>query len=213
MKDEPNPDTRKKNCTFGQLCDKEKCGFRHRLSFANREKLIVSYKFNKICPSIISTENTNAKISLNKNDIQLKNKSSKNLYLSLDDDDDIDDDDIDDVDDIDDDDDVDDEEIKPKQFIKSWVDVVINFNVNDNVNVNVNDNVNVNVNVNDNVNVNVNDNFNVNVNDNVNDNVNVNVNVNVKSDVKSDVKSKLNLNIESKWEDIGDEDYLMNFDN
>jgi len=49
-KDEPNPETRKKNCTFGQLCEKENCGFRHRLSFANREKLIVSFRFNKICP-------------------------------------------------------------------------------------------------------------------------------------------------------------------
>jgi len=174
MKDEPNPDTRKKNCTFGQLCDKEKCGFRHRLSFANREKLIVSYKFNKICPSILSTENTTVKISSNKNDMQLKNKSSKNLYLSLDDD--INDD-INDIDDIDDDindiDDIDEEEIKPKQFIKSWVDIVINSDIK------------------------------------------TDIKSDIKSDINSDIKSKLNLNlnIESKWEDIGDEDYLMEFDN
>ena len=50
INDEPNMDMRKKNCTFGQLCEKESCGYKHRLSFANREKLIIAYKFNKICP-------------------------------------------------------------------------------------------------------------------------------------------------------------------
>jgi hypothetical protein len=53
--DEPNMDMRKKNCTFGQLCEKEICGYKHRLSFANREKLIIAYKFNKICPDNSST--------------------------------------------------------------------------------------------------------------------------------------------------------------
>lgn len=50
--EEPNNETRKKNCTFGQLCENKNCGFRHRLSYGDREKLIISYKFNKICPSI-----------------------------------------------------------------------------------------------------------------------------------------------------------------
>ena len=80
LKDEPNPETRKKNCTFGQLCDKEKCGFRHRLSFANREKLIVSYRFNKICPTK-TAEITSAKVSENKQTQKLQS----NLYLLLDD--------------------------------------------------------------------------------------------------------------------------------
>ena len=108
LKDEPNPETRKKNCTFGQLCDKEKCGFRHRLSFANREKLIVSYRFNKICPAKTS-EITSTKLSENKQ----TQKSKSNLYLFLDDE-------------------FEQEEIKeelPIQPIiinKSWVNIVIN---------------------------------------------------------------------------------------
>ena len=47
--DEPNMDLRKKNCTFGQLCEKESCGYKHRLSFSTRKKVIIAYKFNKIC--------------------------------------------------------------------------------------------------------------------------------------------------------------------
>lgn len=53
--DEPNMNLRKKNCTFGQLCEKECCGYKHRLSFATREKLIIAYKFNKICPDNSAT--------------------------------------------------------------------------------------------------------------------------------------------------------------
>jgi hypothetical protein len=53
--DEPNMDLRKKNCTFGQLCEKESCGYKHRLSFKNREKMIIAYKFNKICPDNSTT--------------------------------------------------------------------------------------------------------------------------------------------------------------
>lgn len=111
-KDENNLDTRKKNCTFGQLCDKETCGFRHRLSFRNREKLIVSYRFHKICP-------TKSEINLTKSDLKSvstnnKTINSKNLFLSLDDDEEeieIEDED---------------EEIKEKINKKSWVDVVSN---------------------------------------------------------------------------------------
>ena len=109
MKDEPNAETRKKNCTFGQLCDKEKCGFRHRLSFANREKLIVSYRFNKICPSK-SSETAAPKLSDKKLDVKL---TTQNLYLSLNDEE---------------------EEIKeiivkPSPFVKSWVDIVVKSEV------------------------------------------------------------------------------------
>ena len=108
LKDEPNPETRKKNCTFGQLCDKEKCGFRHRLSFANREKLIVSYRFNKICPTKTS-EITQTKLSNNKQ----TQKSQSNLYLLLDEE-------------------FEEKDIKEEQVVepiivnKSWVNVVIN---------------------------------------------------------------------------------------
>ena len=103
MKDEPNAETRKKNCTFGQLCDKEKCGFRHRLSFANREKLIVSYRFNKICPSKLS-ETATPKLSDKKLDIKTP---TQNLYLTLNDEE---------------------EEIKEiivRPSVKSWVDIVV----------------------------------------------------------------------------------------
>jgi hypothetical protein len=55
MFDEPNMELRKKNCTFGQLCEKESCGYKHRLSFPNREKIIIAYKFNKICPDNSTT--------------------------------------------------------------------------------------------------------------------------------------------------------------
>ena len=108
LKDEPNPETRKKNCTFGQLCDKEKCGFRHRLSFANREKLIVSYKFNKICPSkssdTISTKSSDKKITVK--------SFTDNLYLSLNEE-------IEEIEEV--------KEVKEvKITAKSWVDVVIN---------------------------------------------------------------------------------------
>lgn len=115
MKDENNPDTRKKNCTFGQLCDKETCGFRHRLSFANREKLIVSYKFNKICPSV-QTEIPVSKPHETKRTLK---SFTKNLYLSLDDDEEVKE--------------VVNEEINEEiiiteqpKFIKSWVDAVNN---------------------------------------------------------------------------------------
>jgi hypothetical protein len=82
-KDEPNVSTRKKNCTFGQLCDKETCGFRHRLNFSIREKLIVLYKFNKICPE---KSNDNS-IKHSKQFDTTTQITSHNLYLSLDNDD------------------------------------------------------------------------------------------------------------------------------
>ena len=79
-KDEPNAASRKKNCTFGQLCDKESCGFRHRIIYANREKLIVSYRYNKICPAD-SNKTADSKQKVVKN---IDNITSKNLFLTLD---------------------------------------------------------------------------------------------------------------------------------
>ena len=78
--EEPNNETRKKNCTFGQLCQNKNCGFKHRLNFTSREKLIVLYKFNKICPS--SKEET--KLSLAPK-ITINDKINKNLFMTLDD--------------------------------------------------------------------------------------------------------------------------------
>ncbi len=43
-KKEDNPEKRKKNCNFGKLCNRADCGFRHRLVFNDRLKLIDSYK-------------------------------------------------------------------------------------------------------------------------------------------------------------------------
>ena len=35
---EENPETRRASCSYGQLCDKESCGFRHNLDFDFRSK-------------------------------------------------------------------------------------------------------------------------------------------------------------------------------
>ena len=78
--EESNNDTRKKNCSFGQLCENKNCGFRHRLNFSSREKLIVSYKFNKICPS--SKEELKTVATSN---IKMQSNSSKNQFTVLDD--------------------------------------------------------------------------------------------------------------------------------
>jgi hypothetical protein len=48
---EDKMDTRKANCRFGQLCYNEKCGFKHRLSDKDRQRLIKAfndYKLNDI---------------------------------------------------------------------------------------------------------------------------------------------------------------------
>ena len=79
--EEPNNETRKKNCTYGQLCENKDCGFRHRLSFGSREKLIVLYKFNKICPTSKSeVKQQTSSTTSNTNTI------NKNLFMVLDDD-------------------------------------------------------------------------------------------------------------------------------
>jgi hypothetical protein len=80
-KDEPNSDSRKKNCTFGQLCDKENCGYRHRLSYADREKLIVSYRYNKICQVDVSKQ-VQDKLPVAK---KTKEIATKNMFLTLED--------------------------------------------------------------------------------------------------------------------------------
>ena len=79
-KDEPNAALRKKNCTFGQLCDKESCGFRHRIVYANREKLIVSYRYSKIC----STESEKTVQPKQITSKTVDNITSKNMFLTLD---------------------------------------------------------------------------------------------------------------------------------
>ena len=45
--DEENPDTRRANCIYGQLCDKESCGFRHNLDFEYRSKFSAALKAAK----------------------------------------------------------------------------------------------------------------------------------------------------------------------
>ena len=41
---EDNFDTRRSNCTFGQLCEREDCGYRHFLNYEGRKKFITSLK-------------------------------------------------------------------------------------------------------------------------------------------------------------------------
>jgi hypothetical protein len=45
---EENMDKRKANCRFGQLCYNDKCGFRHRLSVNDRQKLIKAFNNAKL---------------------------------------------------------------------------------------------------------------------------------------------------------------------
>jgi hypothetical protein len=50
-KNEDKMDKRKANCRFGQLCYNDCCGFRHRLSVKDRQRLIKSFndfKLNEI---------------------------------------------------------------------------------------------------------------------------------------------------------------------
>lgn len=80
-KEESSPLTRKKNCNFGQLCNNESCGFKHRLCYENREKLIILYNYDKICPN----KTTSFQIEISKKEKKKDNISSKNLFLTLDD--------------------------------------------------------------------------------------------------------------------------------
>jgi hypothetical protein len=73
-KEEPSSSTRKKNCTFGQLCINENCGFKHRLCFKNREKLSILYNYNKICPNVKDeTVEQSPTKKIVKNELSIKN--------------------------------------------------------------------------------------------------------------------------------------------
>jgi len=53
-KAEPNAGNRRANCKFGQICWNKDCGFRHRLCFEDRVKLIEGFNDAKI--SMMKTE-------------------------------------------------------------------------------------------------------------------------------------------------------------
>lgn len=53
-KAEPNPEKRRANCKFGQICWNGDCGFRHRLCFEDRMKLVNG--FNKAKVEMMETE-------------------------------------------------------------------------------------------------------------------------------------------------------------
>lgn len=48
---EDNFDTRRSNCTYGQLCEREDCGYRHFLNYEGRKKFITSLKNAKTSSS------------------------------------------------------------------------------------------------------------------------------------------------------------------
>jgi hypothetical protein len=75
-KPEEDYGSRNANCTYGQLCNKSSCGYRHRISFEDREKLIISYKYYKICPE---KDEKPVKVIYNKPTIEY----SSNLFASL----------------------------------------------------------------------------------------------------------------------------------
>ena len=108
-KPEEDYGSRNANCTYGQLCNKKTCGYRHRLSFDDREKLIVSYKYYKICPE---KEEKPIKVFDNKPIVI----HSENLFAALEDS-------IDNVNDNDNDNDNDNEEIIIPE--RKWADAVI----------------------------------------------------------------------------------------
>jgi len=68
---EDNGDKRKANCRFGQLCYVKDCGFRHRLSFNDRLKLVEN--FNKFKLSDIKVEKKAKEINVKCFDISSKN--------------------------------------------------------------------------------------------------------------------------------------------
>ncbi len=75
---EDNADKRKANCRYGQLCYVKDCGFRHRLSFTDRLKLIDN--FNKFKLSDIRVEK-----KVNEVRTEGFNLSSKNHFDLLED--------------------------------------------------------------------------------------------------------------------------------
>jgi hypothetical protein len=68
---EDNTDKRKANCRFGQLCYNEKCGFRHRLSVKDRQRLIKV--FNEFKLNEIKVEKKVEMIKVKEFDIRHKN--------------------------------------------------------------------------------------------------------------------------------------------
>jgi len=76
-KNESNPDLRRANCRFGQLCHNKNCGYRHRLSFDYRNILID--KFNHIKLQSAKIEKTPKIIQSNHFNI-----SNSNSFLLLD---------------------------------------------------------------------------------------------------------------------------------
>ena len=113
LKIEKDNSIRNANCTYGQLCNNEKCGYRHRLSFEDRKKLIIAYKYNKICPE--KEEKPTQVINISSPSII----NGKNLFSALNDEDN---EDIDDNDSNDDND-------KVEQPARIWADIVITGNV------------------------------------------------------------------------------------
>jgi len=47
-KSEANSESRKANCRFGKLCHNSCCGYRHRLNYTDRKKLIDGFNQSKI---------------------------------------------------------------------------------------------------------------------------------------------------------------------
>lgn len=48
---EDNQEIRKANCRFGQLCEREDCGYRHFLNYEGRKKFIAALKSKKTAPT------------------------------------------------------------------------------------------------------------------------------------------------------------------
>jgi hypothetical protein len=70
-KTEDNMEKRKANCRFGQLCYNDSCGFRHRLSVKDRQRLIKV--FNDFKLNEIKVEKKVQVLKVNEFDIRHKN--------------------------------------------------------------------------------------------------------------------------------------------
>jgi len=71
-KSEPNPHTRRANCKFGQICWNKDCGFRHRLCFNDRMKLINGFNGAKM--EMMKSEKVTKKIEVAPFAISEKNR-------------------------------------------------------------------------------------------------------------------------------------------
>ena len=81
-KNEPNPDTRRANCRFGQLCYNKNCGFRHRLAFDVRIKLLDAFNNVKLQSAKVEKEPKVIKV-------EVFNISNFNAFNLLDNNDDV----------------------------------------------------------------------------------------------------------------------------